>query len=102
MFRVLGYEEEHTKCYLANVQILSKVNHSTIAGFFNDSLRVIWPEKTLYDKVLLAITDAALYMCKAMTVLKVLYPKMVHVTCLARGLHRVFELVHSNYPTVNR
>lgn len=34
--------------------------------------------------------------------LKVLFPKMVHVTCLAHALHRIAELVRCNYPLVNR
>ena len=33
---------------------------------------------------------------------KSLYPKMIHVTCLAHGLHRVAEFVRTSYPEVNR
>ena len=81
--------------------MLSKVNQSTIAEFFNESLRLIWP-KTLFDNFLVAVTDAAPYMCKAMRALKVLFPKMVHVTCFAHGPHRVSKLIRDNYPNVNR
>ena len=75
--------------------MFAKVIHSTIAGNSNEFLRLIWPEKN-------TLHDAAAYMCKAMRALKVLFPKMVYVTCLAHGLHRVSELVRANYPNVNR
>ena len=48
------------------------------------------------------LTDAAPYMVKAAKGLQVLYPKMVHVTCLAHALHRVAEEVRGNYPEVDR
>ena len=101
IFGVLGDEAEIDKSYLANITILQKVNHSTVATFFNDSLMKLWPEQILYENVLLAVTDAATYMCKAMTGLKVLYSNMIHVTCLAHGLHRVADLVRSNYTLAN-
>ena len=81
---------------------LESVNHSTIAAFFNDSLTVLWPNQVLYNNVFIVATDAAPYMCKAMKGLQVLFPKMVHVTCLAHGLHRVAELICYNYSDVNR
>lgn len=102
VFGILGEEVERLKCYLGNVAELKSVNHSTIAAFFNDSLHVLWPQQILYENVLIATTDAAPYMCKAMRGLQVMYPKMIHVTCLAHGLHRVAEMVRSNYPEVNR
>ena len=102
IFGILGEEEERRKCYLANVAHLKSANHSTIAAFFNDSLKILWPRQILYGNILIVTTDAAAYMCKAMNGLKVLFPKMVHVTCLAHGLHRIAELVRSNYPQVNR
>jgi hypothetical protein len=52
--------------------------------------------------VLLFISDAAPYMTKAAKVLQLLYPKMVHVTCLAHALHRVAEEVRGSYPEVDQ
>ncbi|XP_043064731.1 uncharacterized protein LOC108093574 [Drosophila ficusphila] len=40
-------------------------------------------------------------MTKAMKSLKVLYPKMVHLTCLAHGLHRVAGTIRTKYSNVN-
>ena len=102
IFGVLGVEEEREKCYLANVAVLPKVNHYTISAFFNNSLLAIWPTEIKYENVLLVCTDAAAYMIKSMAGLQVLYPKMIHVTCLAHGLHRIADMVRSNNPEVNR
>jgi hypothetical protein len=40
-------------------------------------------------------------MLKAAKGLKMLYPRMVHLTCLAHGLHRVAEEIRGNYPNVD-
>ena len=40
-------------------------------------------------------------MIKAGQTLKVLYPKMLHVTCCAHGLHRLAEEIRSKFPSVN-
>lgn len=55
-----------------------------------------------YDKLLLVLTDAAAYMLKAMESLQVLFPKMLHLTCLSHGLHRVAEFVRLEFPEVNQ
>lgn len=49
----------------------------------------------------MALTDSAAYMICAMNGLKVLYPKMLHLTCLAHGLHRVAEFIRASFPDVN-
>ncbi|XP_076043866.1 uncharacterized protein LOC143026958 [Oratosquilla oratoria] len=102
VFGILGEEAERDKCYLANIAILSSVNHASIAGFFNDSLQVLWPSQIKYENVLLVCTDAAPYMIKSMNGLQVLFPIMIHITCLAHGLHRVAELVRFSYAEVKR
>ncbi|KAG7162105.1 hypothetical protein Hamer_G010762 [Homarus americanus] len=38
VFGILGPEEETDKSYLLNLKVLDKVNHSTMAAFFTDSL----------------------------------------------------------------
>ena len=86
---------------MANVAVLPKKNHYTISAFFNNSLLAIWPTEIKYENVLLVCTDAAAYMIKSIAGLKVLYPKMIHVTYLAHGLHRIADMVRSN-PEVNR
>jgi hypothetical protein len=51
--------------------------------------------------VLLFVSYAAPYMIKAAKALQLLYPKMIHVICLAHALHRVAEEVRGSYPEVD-
>lgn len=34
--------------------------------------------------------------------IKVIYPKIIHVTCLAHELHRILEQVYVHYPKVDK
>ena len=86
-------EEEPMKAYLLTKECLERVNNSTICQLFTNSLQLIWTEEIQYDNVLLFITGGAPYMKKAGPVLKVLFPNMQHVTCVAHGIHRVSEEV---------
>lgn len=52
--------------------------------------------------MLLFVSDAAPYMIAAMKALTVLYPKMIHVTCAAHGLHRVADYVKDQFDDVNK
>ncbi|XP_055307944.1 uncharacterized protein LOC129572062 [Sitodiplosis mosellana] len=61
------------------------------------------PERGIqYNKVLLALTDSASYMLAAMKGLQILYSKMLHVTCLSHGLHRVAEFIRDKFSNVNQ
>ncbi|KAJ4449928.1 hypothetical protein ANN_01335 [Periplaneta americana] len=80
---------------------MEHTNHATMASFVNDGLKVLWSEGVLEDKVLVLYSDAAAYMLKAGTALRVFYQNMIHFTCLSHGLQRVAEEVRSNYPQVN-
>lgn len=88
--------------YLLSSDVLGHTNHHTIARFFSESLTLLWPTGVKHDNVLLLVTDAAAYMIKAATGLKVLFPKMIHVTCVAHAMHRVAETIRAFYPEVDR
>lgn len=88
--------------FLFNVEQLEKANHSTICTLFEDSLCLLWPDGIRRNDVLLFLSDAAPYMVKSGDTLKVLYPKMVHVTCTSHGLHRVAEYIRIQYPKVDK
>lgn len=94
-------KEAATRSFLLHVDELQKTNHKTIAKTFDEAIKIIDPD---FDRnmVLLFVTDAASYMVKAGKCLQSLYPKMVHVTCAAHGLHRVAENVRSQFPDVDR
>ncbi|KAL4113091.1 hypothetical protein QTP88_016779 [Uroleucon formosanum] len=87
---------------LLTSEMLEKVNHSTIAKLFDRSMALLWPNGVQHDNVLLFVSDAAPYMVKSASVIKVFYSKMVHVTCLAHGLHRVAEEVRNMFPKVDK
>ncbi|KAL4131288.1 hypothetical protein QTP88_008624 [Uroleucon formosanum] len=94
--------EECTKPIVLTVEQLQKANFQTISQLFNDSMSILWPEKIFHEKVLLYVTDAAPYMVKSGEALKVFYPKLIHVTYMAHGLHRVAEAIREKYQNVDR
>lgn len=93
---------KESKMYLLNSQQLEKTNSTTIAQFFASSLALLWPDGIMYDNVLLLVTDAASYMKKASSSLQILYPNMIHLTCLCHGLHRIAEEIRMNFPDVDK
>ncbi|KRY40835.1 CGG triplet repeat-binding protein 1 [Trichinella spiralis] len=94
--------DQPSKEYLLTSEVLEKSNSSTIAQLFTSSLAVLWPEGIRHENVLLFVTDAAPYMKKAAGALKVLFPNMLHLTCLAHGLHRIAEHIRCLFPDVDR
>lgn len=91
------------KHFLLTSEKLEKTNHATIAELFRSALKLLWPFGFNEQKVLLFLSDAAPYMKKAGKELKKSFSKMIHVTCLAHGLHRIAEQVrdvHSNVDTL--
>ncbi|XP_018496631.1 uncharacterized protein LOC100905696 [Galendromus occidentalis] len=93
--------EESSTPYLIDSEIVERTNHATTAQAFMNSLNLLWPEGIQHNKVLLFVSDAAPYMKKAAAGLKVLFPNMIHVTCLAHGIHRVCEEIRVLFPEVD-
>ncbi|KRX71701.1 CGG triplet repeat-binding protein 1 [Trichinella sp. T6] len=89
--------DQPSKEYLLTSEVLEKSNSSTIAQLFTSSLAVLWPEGIRHENVLLFVTDAAPYMKKAAGALKVLFPNMLHLTCLAHGLTYTYISCSSKY-----
>lgn len=88
--------------YLLACKELPKTNHSTISRFINDSLKILWPAGGNDENLRLFLSDAAPYMVKTGDSLKVFYPNIVHVTCVAHMLNRVAEKVRELFPNVNK
>jgi hypothetical protein len=61
---------------------MSAVNHTTIAGVFNEAMQTLWPDGVKFDDVLLLDTDVPRYMKIAEEGLSVSYPKLIHITCM--------------------
>lgn len=94
-------EQNAEKPFLVCCEFVSETKSGMIVRIVNDSVRWLDPQ---FDgnRVKLLLTDAAPYCVKAGKSLKELFPKMIHVTCLAHGLHRVAEKVRESFPLVNR
>lgn len=90
------------KVYLLNSEVLEKINHSTITKFFDRSMFLLWPGGIHHDDVLLFVSDAAPYMIKAGKSIGVLYSKMIHITCLAHGVHRIAEEIRGRFANVDK
>ena len=89
---------EPTTPYLLDCRIVERTNHATVAQAFCDALTILWPDGIKHDRVLLFVSDAARYMKKAAEGLKVLFPSMVYITCVAHGVHRVCEELRRVFP----
>ncbi|XP_036342440.1 uncharacterized protein LOC118751735, partial [Rhagoletis pomonella] len=98
---IVGPLRESGRGYLLPVEVLDKVNSSTIATLCDDSMHILWPIGFQREKVLVFVTDAAPYMKKSASSLKLLYPNMIHITCVAHGVHRVCESLRSKYSDVD-
>lgn len=90
-----------TKPYLLNIAVLDKVNNRTISLLVNEALQILYPNGIIFTRLLLLLTDAAAYMIKSGQGLQSTYPKMIHLTCLAHGLHRVAEQIRSLNPEID-
>ena len=83
---------EPGKRFLIATEEMTQTNHSTIAGLFTESIESLG-DTFDSDNILLFLTGSVPYMVKAGDALRVLYPNIIHVTCLAHGMHRVAETV---------
>ena len=94
--------DKKSRVFILHSKQLDKTNSTTIAQFIAVSLSLLWPDGIRFDNVILLVTDAAAYMKKCALSLQIMYPNMIHLTCLAHGLHRVAEEVRAQFPDVDR
>jgi hypothetical protein len=64
-------------------------------------LEILWNTTIIARKFRLFVTDGAAYMLKCGRHLKVFYPKIVHITCLAHMLNLVAETIRRSYEDVD-
>lgn len=93
--------DKPNKTFLLTSEVIERVDHLNIISVFETAMALLWPDKIKHENVVLFITDAASYMLKAAKELQLLFPKMIHLTCLAHGLHRIAEEIRSCYSNVN-
>ena len=94
--------EQPGEIYLLACEVLERVNNSSIAVVFDKAVNFLWPDTVQRGNVILFVSDAALYMIKAAKTLQLLYPKIIHVICLAHALHRVAVEVRGSKPEVDK
>lgn len=90
--------------HLIASKVLEATNSRTIADAVNSSLQDFWGDKYAENKAkfLLFLTDGVNYMKAAGRILKETYRNILHVTCLAHGLHRIAETIRRCYPNVDK
>lgn len=81
--------------------VLEKTNHSKTCKIFDKALFTLWPNGIRYPDKLLFLINAAPYMVKAANCLQAFHSKMVYVTCVTDGLHRVAEKIHGQFPKID-
>jgi len=90
-----------TQLYLIACRELQKTNNSTISRFIN-GLKLLRPLGGHDENIILMLSDAAPYMVKTGDVLKVFYPNIIHVICVAHMLNRVAEKVREIHIMINK
>ena len=87
---------------LLKVLFLDKINAETITSLFIYSIMLLWPDGIKYDKVLLYISDAALCMEKSYKSLKLTFPKVLNVNCMAHNIHHLCETIRNIAPLADK
>ena len=93
--------DKPSQIFLLAYEQLDKTNSSTVAQLFTSALNLLWPDGVKYEDVLLFTSDVAPYMKKAAKALKILFPNLLHVTCLAHALHRICEEIRGIFSEVD-
>lgn len=89
------------KVFLFDLVQLEATNNVTIAELFRSVINQIWPNGN-NDAVLLFVTDGASYMLKAGDTLRKEYTKMIHVTCIAHGIHRLSLAIAAQFSAAKK
>ena len=88
--------------YLLLCEALEKTNATTIAHVFMQAIELLWNGTIHHHRVLIVVSDVASYMTSAASSLKVLFNRMLHVTCLVLATHRAAEEIRVLLPRVDR
>lgn len=96
---LVGKLSDPTKAYLLTSEILvSAADSPTIVRLVDDSISSLKCERSQFC---LLLTDAARYMVAAAATLRILYPMLFHVTCLAHLMHNCAMRIKTHYELVD-
>lgn len=99
---IIGTQEINSpgKIFLLNSEVSDKVSYATnptISRLFDKSLIIYCGPKEMGVKIFCYIN-----MVKAGKSLKIFYPKMEHITCVAHIMYLVCEEIKLQFPKVNK
>lgn len=86
---------------LLNCDVVESANAQEISACVLTSLELLWPNGIDENKFLVLASDGAAYMGVVGRMLKEHFPKLLHITCAAHGLHLIAESVRQLYPECN-
>lgn len=97
---LIGLISKPETTYLIDSRPLSSsLNAAEVARIIDEVLKSFNVDR---DRFCLFISDAARYMTAAGRNLKIFYPKMIHITCLAHLLHNCCLKIRSHFPNVDK
>ena len=89
-------EKSRKHFFYRQTSFLDKTNSATVFQATLQSLNTIWAE--IYFDIVLLVTDQAPYMIKVGKSCKVLFPYLLHVTCLNHALNLLCENIKKDNP----
>lgn len=95
---LIGDTAQPETTYFVDCSIVEAVNQEVVTIKIDDVLRNLDVQR---NNFVLVLTDAASYMTASTNALKLLYPRMFHVTCLAHLLHNCAEKVRCHFGDVD-
>ena len=84
--------------YVVDCSVVEAVNQQVVTSKIDDALKKMDVQR---NNFVLLLSDAARYMTASAATLKILYPKLFHITCMAHLLHNCAEKVHSHFQEVD-
>jgi len=96
---LIGTVSNPDKTYLLDCRVQDgTVNHQYVVHLVDNLLRNFQVER---HNFCLLLSDAARYMVSAGNVLKELYPRLLHVTCVSHLFHNCAEKIRGQYSNVD-
>ncbi len=86
------------KVYVVDCSVVESVNQAVVVTKIDDVLKKLDVQR---NNFVLLLSDAASYMTACTNALKLLYPRLFHVTCMAHLLHNCAEKVRSHFADVD-
>ena len=84
--------------YVLDCSVVETVNQQVVIAKIDDALKKVDIQR---NNFVLLLSDAARYMTASTATLKIMYPQLFHITCVARLLHNCAEKVRSHFQEVD-